>query len=180
MSARVGLVRGMRPAALNSPSTMSADPPGVGVPVVLAVDQHDRHHDEVGEYEGDNPREADSAGPQDGGERDVADRAHEAEDGDDRPDDGVLDQLHARRGVREEERVEEAVWELADEPREQKPDRDLLPEHRPVVPEVLCDVRPGAGARQAPADRHMSARALMLMAAVCCHRVPTGLLLEAL
>jgi len=59
-------------------------------------------------------------------QRDVSDRADEAHDGDQRPDHRVLDQAHGSRGFGYEQGVEEAVGELADEPREKEPDRDLL------------------------------------------------------
>ena len=100
--------------------------------------------------------------------------------GDDRADDRVLDQLQPGRGVRDEQGVEEAVGELADEPGEQEADQDLLPHHRPVVAEVVRDIRPGARAREALADRHVLAGAVMLMAAVGLLGVLAGLLLQTL
>ena len=71
--------------------------------VVLAVDEHDRDHDQVGEDERDHAGERDPAGPQHRGERDVPDRAHEGERGDDRADDDVLEQLDRAAGVGDEQ-----------------------------------------------------------------------------
>jgi hypothetical protein len=85
------------------------------------------------------------ARPEHRGERHVADRADEAEDGDQRPDEDVLERPHERRGVGDKEEVEEVVAEQADEAGEQEAGRDLLPQHRPVGAEVLGDSGPGAG-----------------------------------
>src|SRR3954452_16095396 len=125
------------------------DPQGEGGAVVLAVGEDDRDHDQVGEEEGDDPSEADSARPEHGSKRHVADRADEAEDRDDRPDDDVLDRLHERRRVGDEEEVEEIVAEQADEAGEQEAEADLLPEHLPVAAEVAADARPGRAAGEA-------------------------------
>src|SRR5207249_3452975 len=54
--------------------------------VVFAVDVEDWQHDQVGEDEGEHAAEADAAVPQYGGERDVADRADEGDDGNQRAD----------------------------------------------------------------------------------------------
>jgi len=128
---------------------------------------------------GDHPGEADPAGPQHRGERHVADRADEAEDRHHRSDDRVLDELHARRRVGDEQAVEEAVGQLADEPGEQEADRDLLPQHRPVVAEVMRDVRPRCGGSQPLTDRHRLARHVVLVAGVRRPGVLPRLLLEA-
>src|SRR5438445_11159165 len=55
--------------------------------VVLAVDVEDGQHDQVGEDEGKHAAEADAAIPEHRGERDVADRADEADDRDNGADD---------------------------------------------------------------------------------------------
>ena len=81
--------------------------------VVLAVDRDDRQHDQVGEEERQHAGEADPARPQHRRERHVADRADEAEHGDERPDDHVLERAERAAGVLEEQAVEEAVAELA-------------------------------------------------------------------
>src|SRR5712664_2759590 len=54
--------------------------------VVAPVDVEDRQDDQVGEDERKYAAEGDAAVPKDSSERDVADRADEAEDGDERPD----------------------------------------------------------------------------------------------
>ena len=56
--------------------------------VVLAVDVEDGKDDEVGEEEGDDATEGDATVPEDGREGNVADRADEGEDGDERADEG--------------------------------------------------------------------------------------------
>ena len=104
---------------------------------------HDRQHDQVGEDERHHAGEGDPARPQHGRERDVADRAHEAQHGDHRADEDVLQSACTAAGVREEEAVEEVVAEQADEAGQQEAGRDLLPEHLPVAAEVVRDVRPG-------------------------------------
>ena len=81
----------------------------------------------------DDAAEADSAGPEHRRQRHVADRADEAEDGDDRADEDVLYRLNQRRRIGDEEDVEEVVAEQADEAGEQESDRDLLPQHLPVA-----------------------------------------------
>ena len=54
--------------------------------VVLPVDEHQRERDEVGEDEADHAAEADAAVPERGRHRHVADRAHEADERDERTD----------------------------------------------------------------------------------------------
>ena len=190
MSPRVGRGPvGISPSAPKMPSTISAAITIVTNisavirtvyvrAVVLAVDGEDRQHDQVGEQERDHAGERDPAGPQHGGEGDVADRADEAEHGDERADDHVLDRRERRRGVREEQVLEEAVAELGDEPGEQEPDRDLLPEHLPVAAEVVGDVRPRAARGEALAPGQLLARRVVLMAGVGLARVLAGVLLE--
>src|SRR5207237_4013805 len=63
---------------------------GQGGAVVLAVDEHQRQGDEISEDERDHTAEADTTVPQGGGHRDIADRAHEADEGDEGPNDDVL------------------------------------------------------------------------------------------
>src|SRR3954453_6964190 len=71
-------------------------------PVVAAIDVEEGEDDEVGEEERDPAAEADPAVPEDGGERHVADRADEAEDGHERADDGAPD-VRPRRMLGQEE-----------------------------------------------------------------------------
>src|SRR5664280_2051639 len=110
----------------------------------------------------------------------VADRAHEAEDGDDRSDERVLDQLHTCRRVGDEEGVEEAVVKLPDEPGEQEADRDLPVEHPPVIAEVVRHIRPRRHRGQALTDAHVLAGHVVLVAGVGLLGVLTRVLLEAL
>ena len=162
----------------NGHQHQGGDPQRVRGPVVLAVGQDDREHDEVGEQECHHAAERDAARPQHRGERNVPDRAHEGECRDERPDDRVLDDAQRRPGVRDEQsveephraheaqdghdraedhvldrpqrvvgiadeqRVEEVVAQLSDEPGQDEADRDLLPQHPPVVAEVVGYVRP--------------------------------------
>ena len=74
--------------------------------------------------------------------------------------------------------LEEAVAELGDEPGEQEPERDLLPQHLPVAAEVVRDVRPRARRRQPLAPGQLLAGRVMLMAGVGLERVLARLLLE--
>jgi len=53
--------------------------------VVLAIDVQDRKDDQVGEDEGNNAAEADPPAPEHRGQGDVADRADEADHGDEWP-----------------------------------------------------------------------------------------------
>ena len=76
--------------------------------VVLPVDVQDREDDQVGEDEGDHAAEADAAVPQHGGERDVADGAHEGQHRDDRADERAPDRRDDRV-VDEEEATPRSV-----------------------------------------------------------------------
>ena len=122
--------------------------------------------------------EADAARPRHGGDGHVADRAHEAEDGDDGPHDDVLEQSQRRRGVAEEERVEEIVAEQADEAGEQEAEGDLFPQHGPVVAEVVGDVRPRVDRAQALAERERGGGRVVLVAIVRRLGVASRLALE--
>ena len=95
------------------------------------------------------PANADAAAPEDGGERYVADGADEAEHRDDRPDERAPDRLNGRRGVRQEEAVEEVVAEQCDEAGQQEADGDLPAQHLPVAAEVVRRRRTRRGARGA-------------------------------
>src|SRR6202050_3459423 len=76
--------------------------------VVLPVDHQDRHDDQVGEDERDDAAEADAAVPQHRGEGDVADRADEAQQADDRADQRPP-QFRRQRVAGEEQVAPEAV-----------------------------------------------------------------------
>ena len=121
--------------------------------VVLAVDRDDRQHDQVGEDEREHAGERDPARPQHCGERDVADRAHERDDGDQRSENDVLEQPKRRGRIVEERGFEHAIRDEAGEPREREADADLLPEHLPVAAEVVRHVRPCLGGDEPAAER---------------------------
>ena len=67
------------------------------------------------------PREGDPARPKHGGERHVADRAHEAEHGDERPGDHVLDRLDCRRRVGDEQALKKSSPSRPMNPARRKP-----------------------------------------------------------
>ena len=146
--------------------------------VVLAIDQDDWQHDQIGEQEGHHAAEADPARPQHRGERHVADRADEREHRDHGSGDDVLDRADSRRGVLQKQRVEEAVAELRDEAGEEEADGDLLPEHSPVVAEVVGDVGPRFRRAQSLANAHLPAGRLVLVAGLRRLRVLACLFLE--
>ena len=75
--------------------------------------------------------------------------------------------------------LEEPVAELGDEPGEQEPERDLLPEHLPVAAEVVRDVRPRPDRGQPLAPRQLLAGRVVLMARVGLDRVLARLLPRA-
>ncbi len=80
--------------------------------VVLPVDDQDRDDDQVGEDERDDAAEADPAVPQHRRQRRVADRADEAEQGDDRADDWPP-QLGRQRVAGQEQLLPEAAGDPA-------------------------------------------------------------------
>lgn len=147
------------------------DPQGKPPAVVLAIDRDDRQHEEIGEHERDHPGEGDAAGPKHRGERHVADRAHEAEDRDQRADEDVLEEPQRFGGAHDEQAVEEIIAEQSHEPGQQEADQDLSVDHRPVAAEVLGDVRPGLGGGEPEAQWHAIAGRGVLMARVRLARV---------
>ena len=111
--------------------------------------------------EADHSPEADTAVPQHRGQRNVADRADEAEQADDRTDDRPPD-LRRQRMVDEEEMLPEAVGHPGgDGPGDQKPDHDVSNDRGPLHDEDVGDRRRCAiGAKSMPQaafsrDRHV-------------------------
>ena len=146
--------------------------------VVLAVDGDDREHDQVGEDERQHAGEADAARPEHGRKRHVSDRADEAQHGDQRADDDVLDRAERFGRVAQEERVERRVSEQADEPGQEEPGGDLAVEHLPVAAEVMRDIGPGRHRGQPVAPAQLRACRLVLVAGVGLLSMPARLLLE--
>ena len=147
------------------------DPQGEAGAVVLAVGEDDRQHDQVGEDEGHHAGEAQAARPQHGGQRDVADRADEAQHRDDGPDERAPQRLHGRGRVVEEEAVEEVVAQQRDEAGEQEAGEDLLPQHLPVATEVVRHVRPRLRRGHALAPGQVAAGGVVLVTGVGSLRV---------
>src|SRR5438874_798734 len=146
--------------------------------VVLAIDRDDRQNDQVGEDERDHAAEREPARPEDRGERDVADRADEREDGDQWPEHRVLDQSQRRGSVLDEGGVENARRDESGEAGQEKADPDLLPEHLPVAAEVVRDVRPGRRGTDPLPPRELARRGVMHVPGVGCESVRPRFLLE--
>ena len=88
--------------------------------VLAPIDEKKRESDEGGEDERDHASERDASVPEGGGQRHVADRADEAEHGDDRADERAPDHLDGVWGAGEEQAVEEPVTKLGHEPGQEK------------------------------------------------------------
>src|SRR5436853_229867 len=116
--------------------------------------------------------------PEDGGKGRVSDRADEAQHRDQGAGDHVLDRAQHRRPVLDEESIEEVVAEEADEAGEQEADRDLLPEHQPVAPEVLSHPAPRLRRAEPLAPAPAATPAAVDVAGLRLLRVLPGLLLQ--
>src|SRR5579875_1570401 len=77
--------------------------------IIFAIDIQDRNNDQVGKNEADHAAKADPATPQHGSQWYVANRAHEADHRDERPDERTFD-CGPGRIIREEKGAPEGFW----------------------------------------------------------------------
>ena len=116
--------------------------------VVPAVDVDDRQDDQVGEDERQHAAEADPAVPEDRGERDVPDRADEAQDGDQRTYEWPPE-LRERVVALEEQGTPEGVWHPGGQgARDQEAPDNVDPDRGPVHHEVVGGRREPLGRAQ--------------------------------